>query len=89
MRFSLRLGCRIRSTSLGSDGTLQRTGRITEEGVECLAMRDEDEFLYTLVGNLDGLSAGDSVVVEARYVEVSACQQGTTLEVIESRPPAS
>ena len=71
------------------DGTLQRTGLITEEGVECLAMRDEDEFLYTLVGNLDGLSVGDPVVVEARYVEVSTCQQGTTLEVIESRPPAS
>ena len=72
-----------------ADGTLERTGRITDEGVECLAMRDGDEFLYTLVGNTDGLSDGDLVVVEARYVEMSACQQGTTLEVIESRPPAS
>ena len=71
------------------DGTLQRTGRITDEGVECLAMRDGDDFLYTLVGNTEGLSAGDLVVVEARYVEMSICQQGTTLEVIESRPPAS
>ena len=71
------------------DGRLERTGRITDEGVECLAMRDGDEFLYTLVGNTDGLSDGDLVVVEARYVEMSACQQGTTLEVIESRPPAS
>ncbi|MDC0160638.1 hypothetical protein OAJ07_04220 [Gemmatimonadales bacterium] len=72
-----------------ADGTLERTGRITDEGVECLAMRDGDEFLYTLVGNTDGLSDGELVVVEARYVEMSACQQGTTLEVIESRPPAS
>ena len=71
------------------DGTLQRTGRITDEGVECLAMRDGDDFVYTLVGNTEGLSAGDLVVVEARYVEMSICQQGTTLEVIESRPPAS
>jgi len=71
------------------DGTLTRTGRITDEGVECLAMRDGDEFLYTLVGNIEGLSAGDPVVVEARYVETSICQQGTTLAVIEARPPAS
>ena len=71
------------------DGTLTRTGRITDEGVECLAMRDGDDFLYTLVGNTDGLSIGDPLVVEARYVETSFCQQGTTLEVIESRPPAS
>jgi len=71
------------------DGTLQRTGRITDEGVECLAMRDGDDFLYTLVGNTEGLSVGDPIVVEARYVEMSICQQGTTLQVIESRPPAS
>jgi len=71
------------------DGTLDRTGRITDEGVECLAMRDGDEFLYTLVGNTEGLSAGDPIVVTARMVEMSTCQQGTTLEVIEARPPAS
>ena len=29
------------------DGTLQRTGEITDEGVECLAMRDSDGFLST------------------------------------------
>ena len=52
-------------------------------------MRDGDDFLYTLIGNTDGLSIGDPIVVEARYVEMSFCQQGTTLEVIESRPPAS
>lgn len=71
------------------DGTLDRTGRITDEGVECLAMRDGDEFLYTLVGNTEGLSAGDPIVVTARMVEMSTCQQGTTLEVIEAHPPAS
>ncbi|MDG2282893.1 MAG: hypothetical protein P8L45_07205, partial [Longimicrobiales bacterium] len=60
------------------DGTLDRTGRITDEGVECLAMRDGDEFLYTLVGNTEGLSAGDPIVVTARMVEMSTCQQGTT-----------
>ena len=31
---------------------LQRTGTITDEGVECLALRDGDDFLYTLIGNI-------------------------------------
>lgn len=69
-----------------ADGMLQRTGEITSEGVECLAMRDTDGFLYTLVGNTDGLVAGEPVVVEARYVETSICMQGTTLEVVRVLP---
>jgi len=69
------------------DGTLQRTGQITDEGVECLAMRDTDGFLYTLLGNIGELEAGDEVVIEARYVEASMCMQGTTLEVLRLVPP--
>jgi hypothetical protein len=69
------------------DGTLQRTGRITDEGVECLAMRDADGFLYSLVGNTGGLAEGQAVVVEARYVEMSTCAQGTTLDVVQVMPP--
>jgi len=69
-----------------ADGVLQRTGEITDEGVECLAMRDTDGFLYTLIGNVEGLGTGDSVVIEARYVEASICMQGTTLEVVRLLP---
>ncbi|MDH3271346.1 MAG: hypothetical protein OEN56_08450 [Gemmatimonadota bacterium] len=69
------------------DGILQRTGEITGEGVECLAMRDTDGFLYTLIGATDGLSAGEPVVVQGRYVEASMCMQGTTIEVIRVLPP--
>ncbi|NNF29564.1 MAG: hypothetical protein HKN73_20235, partial [Gemmatimonadetes bacterium] len=29
------------------DGTLRRTGRVTDEGVECIAFRDGDGYLYT------------------------------------------
>lgn len=68
------------------DGILQRTGQITDEGVECLAMRDGDGFLYTLIGATDGLEPGEAVVVQARYVEASTCQQGTTLEVVRVLP---
>jgi hypothetical protein len=71
------------------DGILQRTGRITGEGVECLAMRDTDDFLYTLIGNTGGLEPGAAVVIEGRYVEASTCMQGTTIEVVRVLPPSS
>jgi len=65
-----------------SDGLLRRVGRITDEGVECLAMRDQDDFLYTLTGEVGGLEPGDEVVVEATYQEMSMCQQGSTIQVV-------
>jgi hypothetical protein len=70
-----------------ADGTLQRTGEITDEGVECLAMRDSDGYLYTLIGDTSGLEAGQPAVVEGRYVEASTCMQGTTIEVVRVLPP--
>ncbi len=70
------------------DGILQRTGEITDEGVECLAMRDSDGFLYTLIGETNGLEPGQSVVLQGRYVETSICMQGTTIEVVRVLPPS-
>jgi hypothetical protein len=72
-----------------ADGIFQRTGEISDEGVECLAMRDTDGFLYSLIGNTDGLEAGQSVVLQGRYVEASICMQGITMEVVEIVPPPS
>jgi hypothetical protein len=66
---------------IGPTGVLRRTGEITQEGVECLAMRDTDGYLYTLIGETDELSPGDRVVIEATYVETSICMQGTTVRV--------
>jgi hypothetical protein len=71
------------------DGILQRTGEITGEGVECLAMRDTDGFLYSLIGKTDGLEPGAPAVVQGRYVEASICMQGTTIEVVDVLPPPS
>lgn len=68
------------------DGTLQRTGRVTDEGVECLAFRDTDGYLYSLIGATDDLEPGDEVVIEARPMEASTCMQGTTLEVTGVAP---
>ena len=72
-----------------ADGVLQRTGTMTDEGVECPAFRDADGYLYTLTGDLGSLEPGDAAVVQARYVEASICQQGTTLEVVRVLPPSS
>jgi len=72
-----------------ADGTIRRTGRVSDEGVECLAMRDTDGFLYSLVGRIDGLEAGDEIVVDGRYVEASVCMQGATIDVTAVRPAPS
>lgn len=65
------------------------TGTLTDEGVECQALRSESGELYTLVGNLEGFHMGQEVYMEGTEVEVSVCQQGTTLEVrvIRERGP--
>ena len=67
----------------GPDGTLRLEGRITDEGVECTAMRGEHDELYTLVGDLGDLSPGDRVVVAGTIAEMSTCQQGLTIAVTE------
>lgn len=72
-----------------ADGILRRTGQITDEGVECLAMRDTDGFLYTLIGNIQGLRAGEPAVIEGTYVEASTCMQGATIRVERVIPPTS
>lgn len=69
------------------DGILQRTGEVTDEGVECLAFRDSDGYLYTLIGEIEGLEPGAAAVVEGTYVEVSTCMQGTTIDVTRVVPP--
>jgi hypothetical protein len=71
-----------------NDGTLRVQGQLTAEGVECQAFRADDGTLYTLLGDLKGLKAGERVVVEGTRVEISFCMQGITLQVkqIERRP---
>jgi len=56
-------------------------GALTDEGVECQAMRGDDGVLYTLGGDLRGAEVGDRVRVAGRIAEGSICQQGTTLDV--------
>ena len=70
--------------------TLRVQGRLTDEGVECPALRADNGTLYTLLGEIEGFKPGDRVVVEGTRVEISFCMQGTTLQVKKiSRTPSS
>lgn len=61
-------------------------GTLTDEGVECQALRGDDGELYTLTGDLSGFEEGDRVRVRGTIAEVSICQQGTTLQILNIRP---
>jgi len=69
--------------------TVTVAGTLTDEGVECPALRAADGRLYTLLGEVDA-PVGAQVRVRGREVEISFCQQGTTLQVdevvVESTP---
>lgn len=61
--------------------TIRVTGVITDEGVECTALRGDNGRLYTLAGGAGGFKTGDRVRVIGRVAQVSFCMQGTTIEV--------
>ena len=58
--------------------TIRVTGIITNEGVECTALRSDDGRLYTLAGRFR-LKPGTRVRVIGRLAEASFCMQGTTI----------
>jgi hypothetical protein len=63
----------------GDDVTVE--GTLTDEGVECPALRGPGNALYTLaVGDLQ-YDPGTRVRVEGTIAEVSTCMQGTTIQV--------
>lgn len=62
-------------------GSMQVEGTITDEGVECTALRSSDGQLYTLAGSSEALTPGDRVRVTGSVAEISFCQQGTTISV--------
>lgn len=54
-------------------------GTLTDEGVECPAMRTDDGALYTLTGHSGGLLPGERVRVVGLIAGASMCQQGVTV----------
>jgi len=65
------------------DGMVQRTGRITDEGLPCVTMRDHDQYMYALSGDLEGLRPGDDVVVQGRISLSGPCGEADAIEVVE------
>jgi hypothetical protein len=68
-------------------GRLRRTGEVEGVGGACVVFRDEDGFLYELLGAVDGLARGSRITFEALYVGESACIDGATVRVLEVVPP--
>jgi hypothetical protein len=56
-------------------------GTLTNEGVECPALRANDGKLYTLTGSLNGFKPRDRVCVVPNYIDMTYCLQGTTAHV--------
>ncbi len=67
------------------DGMVQRTGRITDEGMGCVTLRDQDEYMYALSGELEGLEPGDEVVVEGAISLEGPCGGADSIEVVRWR----
>ena len=67
----------------GADGKVTLSGRMSDEGVECRAMRGAADELYTLTGTADWPQPGTQVTVRGTIAEMSTCQQGITI-VVES-----
>lgn len=67
--------------STGQEAGMRITGHLTDEGVECPALRSDEGTLYTLAGETAPYEVGDRVVVVGAIVEFSVCMQGTTVRV--------
>lgn len=72
----------------GAAGEVCVRGRLTDEGVECPALRGADGRLYTLAGRLGGLALGAEACICGTVAELSTCMQGTTLAITRIAPAA-
>lgn len=72
---------------INPDGLVRRTGRITAEADGCVTMRDEDDYLYALTGDLvRTVSVDDEVTIDGTYSPTGSCIEGNTLRVVAVRP---
>jgi len=61
-------------------GNVTITGIVTNEGVECPAIRGDDGKLYTITGPArDKLRPGMRVRISGKVAEMSTCMQGITI----------
>lgn len=67
------------------NGMVQRTGRITDEGLGCVTLRDNDQYIYALNGDLGDLEPGDEVVVEGSISLSGPCGGADRIDVVDWR----
>ena len=66
-------------------GWIRRSGRITDEGLACPTLRDADEYMYALAGDLAGLrdlKPGAEVTVEGTVTESGPCGGADQIDVV-------
>ncbi|MCL6698610.1 DUF5818 domain-containing protein [Sphingomonas sp. NSE70-1] len=75
------------NSSSNGEARVTIIGKLTNEGVECQALRGDDGELYTLLGGeLGDLPVDTRVRVTGERVEFSICQQGITIQVQSIAP---
>ena len=75
------------NSASSTDARVTIIGKLTNEGVECQALRGDDGELYTLLGGeLGGLPVDTRVSVIGERLEFSSCQQGITIRVRSIAP---
>ncbi len=67
------------------EGLVQRRGRITDEGLGCVTLRDGDQYMYALTGELGDLTPGDEVVVEGTVTVDGPCEGADQIAVVNLR----
>lgn len=73
----------------GTRETMCVRGKLTDEGVECQAMRGDDGTLYTFTrGQAGDARTGDSLCVCGSIAGMSFCMQGRTIAVTRILGPA-
>lgn len=88
--------CAMSGTDHNADNAASRgqslitvVGRLTNEGVECQALRGDDGTLYTLLGEIGTLPVDTRVSVLGERLEFSSCQQGITIRIRSITPAAN
>lgn len=72
---------RVTTEQAAAPETRDIVGTLSDEGIECTALRADDGTLYTLAGDTRGFEPGDRVRVIGRPAATSICMQGETLVV--------
>ena len=69
------------ATAPPAAGEMTITGVVTNEGVECPAVRGDDGQIYTIAGgDRSNLRPGTRVRVTGTRAQMSFCMQGTTID---------